>query len=140
VGDLRQLGERLLLVDELLSVEVAESGPVEADAEVGAEDTLPLQPVDALERLVQVLVNVWKTNVCLTSNFPTPNDPRPSILVLSELHHNPLPLSLGVFRSDVFRGLVPGESEMALSPASFWKFLLASAMGTATLYTSLTVS
>ena len=40
VGDLGQLGDGGLLVDELLLVQVAKAAPVEAHAEVGAEHPL----------------------------------------------------------------------------------------------------
>ena len=58
MSDLRQLGQCLLLVDVLVAVEVPEPGAVEPDPEVGAEDALAAEPVDALESLVEVGVDV----------------------------------------------------------------------------------
>jgi len=44
VRNLRQLGQGLLLVDELFPVKITETLTIEADAEICPEDSLALQP------------------------------------------------------------------------------------------------
>lgn len=49
---LRQLGERVFLVHELLPVQVSEAGSVERHSEVSPEHALPVQLIDAGEGFV----------------------------------------------------------------------------------------
>ena len=70
VSYFRKFGERLLLVDELLPVEVTEPLAVEPDPEVGPEYSLPSQPEKNCSVAEFADLSVTKLdNLSVTKNF-----------------------------------------------------------------------